>query len=303
MAMLDIRLLKCFAAVAEELHFGRAADRLYMTQPPLSQNIRKLEAELGVPLLLRNTRSVRLTAAGEELKRRIAIIEREMAAARQAVARVHRGEQGHLSIGITPSAAYSSFSSCLYAFRQQYPEVAVEVAEMNSSEMPDALRRGSLDLALMRPTYADTDLLPERVLAEPLVLAVRRDHPLAASYPQGVPLAEALRRPLVGYSRSTSRYFHTMLQTLARKANVVPNVVQESMIPTVLALVEAGIAGAIVPANLSRARFDTLVYLPLQGCGGVEAELLLARAPGQQNTAVDNFLSLMRQWGPNAAYG
>lgn len=301
--MLDARLLKCFAVVAEELHFGRAAERLYMTQPPLSQSIRKLEAELGAPLLLRNTRTVRLTAAGEELKRRIAIIEREMEAARQAVARVHRGEQGHLSIGITPSAAYSAFSSCLYAFRQSYPKVAVEVAEMNSSEMPDALRRGSLDLALMRPTYADADLLPERVLAEPLVLAVRRDHPLASRYPEGVPLAEALRHPLVGYSRNNSRYFSEILQALARKAGVVPNVVQESMIPTVLALVEAGIAGAVVPANLSRARFDTLNYLPLLNCDGIEAELLLARAPGQQNTAVDNFLRMMRQWGAAGSGG
>lgn len=299
--MLDVRLLKCFAMVAEELHFGRAAERLYMTQPPLSQNIRKLEAELGVPLLLRNTRSVRLTAAGEELKRRMAILEREMDATRQAVARVHRGEQGHLSIGITPSAAYSAFSSCLYAFRQAYPEVVVEVAEMNSSDMPDALRRGSLDMALMRPAFADADLQPERVLAEPLVLAVRRDHPLVSKHPRGVPLAEALRCPLIGYSRRSSRYFSHILQALSQRAGVVPQVVQESMIPTVLALVEAGIAAAIVPANLSRARFDTLTYLPLSDCEGVEAELLLARAPAQENRAVDNFLSLMRHWGEQGA--
>ncbi len=301
--MLDVRLLKCFSVVAEELHFGRAAERLYMTQPPLSQNIRKLEAELDVPLLVRSTRSVRLTAAGEELKRRIAILEREMAATRLAVSRVHRGEQGHLSIGITPSAAYSAFSSCLYAFRQAYPEVTVEVAEMNSSEMPDALRGGRLDMALMRPPFADQDLNPERVLAEPLLFAVRKDHYLVGRFPHGIPLAEALRCPLIGYARRDSRYFNEILQRMARMAGVEPNTVQESMIPTVLALVEAGIAAAIVPANLSRARFDTLAYLPLLDCDGIEAELLLARTPGPNNMAVDNFLRMMRQWGGNAARG
>lgn len=295
--MLDVRLLRCFAVVAEELHFGRAAERLYMTQPPLSQNIRRLEAELDVPLLVRNTRSVRLTAAGEELKRRITILEREMAATRMAVSRVHRGEQGHLSIGLTPSAAYSAFSPCLYAFRQAYPDVSVEVAEMNSSEMPDALRRGRLDMALMRPPFADEALRPERVLAEPLVFAVRKDHHLVGKYQHGIPIVEALRCELIGYSRHHSHYFHEILQRLARAAGVEPPIVQESMIPTVLALVEAGIAAAIVPANLSRARFDTLAYLPLTDCDGIEAELLLTRAPGQDNQAVDNFLSIMREWG------
>lgn len=301
--MLDARLLKCFSVVADELHFGRAAERLYMTQPPLSQNIRKLEAELDVPLLVRSTRSVRLTAAGEELKRRIEILERETAATRLAVRRVHRGEQGHLSIGITPSAAYSAFSSCLYAFRQAYPDVTVEVAEMNSSEMPDALRRGRLDMALMRPPFADPDLNPERVLAEPLVFAVRKDHHLVERFPQGIPLGEAFATPLIGYARRDSRYFNEILRRMARMAGMEPNTVQESMIPTVLALVEAGIAAAIVPANLSRARFDTLAYLPLLDCEGIEAELLLARTPGANNMAVDNFLRRMRHWGGNAVRG
>ena len=301
--MLDVRLLKCFSVVAEELHFGRAAERLYMTQPPLSQNIRKLEAELDVPLLVRNTRSVRLTAAGEELKRRIGIIEREMAATRVAVSRVHRGEQGHLNIGITPSAAYSAFPSCLYAFRQAYPDVIVEVAEMNSSEMPDALRGGRLDMALMRPAFADADLNAERVLAEPLVFAVRKDHCLVDRFPEGIPLSQALSSPLIGYARRDSHYFNEILQRMVRIAGVEANTVQESMIPTVLALVEAGIAAAIVPANLSRARFDTLAYLPLLDCGGIEAELLLARSPGPNNMAVDNFLRMMRQWGGSTARG
>ena len=295
--MLDTRLLKCFAVVAEELHFGRAARRLFMTQPPLSQNIRKLEALIGVPLLMRSTRSVRLTAAGSELKQRVASLEREMTAAVLAVRRVHKGEQGQLRIGVTPSAAYSAFPQCLFTFRQRYPDVVVEVWEMNSSEMPDALRHGRLDMALVRPPFADEDLSPEPVLAERLVFAVRSDHPIVRDHPDGVLLADALRCELIGYSRNSSRYFNEMLQRLARQAAVTPNIVQESMIPTVLALVEAGIGAAIVPANLSRARADTLVYLPLLDCGGVDAALLLARAPEQANSAVDNFLAIMRQWG------
>src|SRR5690606_554748 len=152
--MLDTRLLKCFAVVAEELHFGRAAKRLFMTQPPLSQNIRKLEAQLQVQLLVRSTRSVRLTPAGELLKRRITALEKEMAQTIRAVRELHFGEKGRLRIALTPSAAYSTFPQCLHAFRQTYPDVTVELIEMNSSEMPDALRHGRLDMALMRPPFA-----------------------------------------------------------------------------------------------------------------------------------------------------
>lgn len=301
--MLDPRLLKCFSMVAEELHFGRAAERLYMTQPPLSQNIRKLESLLGVTLLVRNTRSVRLTPAGEELQRRIATLERETEVALEAVRRVHHGQQGRLRIGLTPSAAYSAFSQCLYTFRRAYPAVSVEVSEMNSSEMPDALRHGRLEMALMRPPFADEDLAPERVLAEPLLFAVRKDHPMVASHGDGLPLAEALRCELVGYSRKTSRYFSEVLQRLANHAAVAPNIVHESMIPTVLALVEAGIGAAIVPANLGRARADTLAYLELTDCGGIEAELLLTRPPGEPNAMVDNFLRIMRRWGAALGQG
>lgn len=299
---LELRLLKCFAIVAEELHFGRAAERLFMTQPPLSQSIRRLEDALGVPLLLRNTRSVRLTSAGEELQRRIATLDREMHAALRAVRSVHEGRQGHLRIGLTPSASYSSFPQCLYAFRKAYPGVHVDVVEMNSSEMPDALRHGRLDMALMRPPFADQDLAPERVLAEPLVYAVRKDHPMAREGEhRPLPLAQALANELIGYSRSTSQYFSEILQRLARLAAVTPNIVHESMIPTVLALVEAGIGAAIVPANLARARSDSLAYLPLTGCGDIEAELLLARSPQQANAAVDNFLAIMRGWDASHA--
>lgn len=294
--MLDTRLLKCFAVVAEELHFGRAAQRLCMTQPPLSQSIRALETQLQAQLLTRTTRAVRLTPAGEVLKQRITVLEHEMRLTIQSVQATHKGIEGTLRIALTPSAAYSTFPQCLHAFRQTFPNVVVDLQEMNSSDMPEALRQGRLDMALIRPPFAHATLEPLLILSEPLMLAIRKDHPVAQRCAQSISLAQALKCELVGYSRQSSRYFHDVLQQLALKAQSPLHITQESMIPTILALVEAGFGAAFVPATMSRARSDTLTYLTVTGCGDIRAELLVVKAPDHESVAVANMLKIIHEF-------
>ncbi len=293
-AMIDSRLLNVFAVVAEELHFGRAAQRLFMTQPPLSQSIKKLEEILKVQLLTRSTRSVRLTPAGLELQQRLVQLNKDTELAIQAVQQVHRGEKGRLTLGLTPSASYSNLSQSLYSFRLKYPDVVLDLKEMNSSDMPEALHKRQLDLALLRPPFADPDLAPELIYSEPLVFAIRRDHPLPRSGARSLSLKKAMSFDLIGYARQSSRYFSQIFQLLTIQSQATPHIVQESMIPTILTSVEAGIGAAIVPASLSRLRADTLVYLELRNVGGIRAELLAARQPANPNPAIDNFLVLMK---------
>src|SRR5690606_34613582 len=195
--MIDSRLLAMFSVVAEELHFGRAARRLFMTQPPLSQSIRRLEEQLDVLLLERSTRSVSLTPAGRELHRRVQQLQSEARAMVHAVQAVHRGLTGRLIIGLTPSAAYSDLSALLHAFRQRYPGVMLDLREMNSSEMPTALHRQRLDVAFLRPPFADPDLSPVTAYEEPLVLAIRQDHPLAQR--ESLSLPQVMQLDLIGY--------------------------------------------------------------------------------------------------------
>ncbi|NGM88603.1 LysR family transcriptional regulator [Parapusillimonas sp. SGNA-6] len=292
--MLDSRLLNVFAVVAEELHFGRAAARLFMTQPPLSQSIKKLEETLNVQLLTRSTRSVRLTPAGLELQRRLVQMNKEMDLAVQAVQQVHRGESGRLTLGLTPSASYSTLSQRLYRFHERYPGVVLEFREMNSSDMPDALHKRNIDLALLRPPFADPDLAPEQVYTEPLVFAIRKDHPFAASGRRSLSLKEAMSFDLIGYARKTSRYFSQVFALLVAKSGMTPHIVQESMVPAILLSVESGMGAAIVPASLSRLRADTLAYLELDDLTDIRAELVAARHPANPNPAIANFLALMK---------
>ncbi|MGE8704529.1 MAG: LysR family transcriptional regulator [Achromobacter sp.] len=291
--LIDSRLLQVFAVVAEELHFGRAAQRLHLSQPPLSQSVRKLEEELGVQLLERTTRTVKLTAAGAELQRRI----RQMAVEHEATVRHVRqaasGEAGQLTIGLTPSAAYSNVPQALFVFRQRFPGVVLDLEEMNSSEMPEALHQRRLDLALLRPPFADADLSPLPLFSEPMVLALRRGHPLASK--RWVTMEQVLDLPLVGYARDRSRYFSQVLRQMVEAAGKPANIVQESMIPTILTLVEAGFGAAVVPASLARMRMDILAYVGIRGRGAFRAELAAARHPDHRNPAVDAFVAIMRE--------
>lgn len=291
--LIDSRLLHVFAVVAEELHFGRAAQRLHLSQPPLSQSVRKLEEELGVQLLERTTRTVKLTAAGAELQRRVRQMAIEHEATVRHVRQAASGEAGQLTIGLTPSAAYSNVPQALFVFRQRFPGVVLDLQEMNSSEMPEALHQRRLDLALLRPPFADADLSPQLLYAEPMVLALRRDHPLASK--RWVTMQQVLDLPLVGYARDRSRYFSQVLRQMIEAAGKPANIVQESMIPTILTLVEAGFGAAVVPASLARMRMDILAYVGIRGRGAFRAELAAARHPDHQNPAVDAFVAIMRE--------
>ncbi len=298
--MIDSRLLEVFAVVAEELHFGRAAQRLHLSQPPLSQSIKRLEETLQTRLFERTTRSVRLTPAGVELQRRIRLLAADHGAMVRAVQQAAKGETGQLLIGLTPSAAYSNLPQALLAYRARYPSVMLDLQEMNSSEMPEALHQRRLDLALLRPPFADADLAPVAVHDEPMVLAVRQDHPLAGR--KWVTMTQLLVHPLVGYSRSRSRYFSQVLRLMIEQAGAPARIVQESMIPTILLLVEAGMGAAIVPASLARMRGDVLTYIGIRGPGARRAALVAARHPDNGNPAIEPFLQIMRQVGGTAQH-
>ncbi|VFR21438.1 transcriptional regulator, LysR family [plant metagenome] len=296
--MIDSRLLEVFAVTAEELHFGRAAQRLHLSQPPLSQSIKRLEEVLGARLFERSTRSVRLTPAGAELHRRTKLMAADHDAMLRAVQQTAKGETGQLLIGLTPSSAYSNLPQALLAYRERFPGVMLDLQEMNSSEMPEALHQRRLDLALLRPPFADADLAPEAVYDEPMVLAVRHDHALAGR--QRVTMRQALAYPLVGYSRSRSRYFSQVLRLMIERAGVPAKIVQESMIPTILLLVEAGMGAAVVPASLARMRMDILTYIGIRGAGAMRAALVAARHPDNANPAIDPFLQCIRRAGKPA---
>ncbi len=292
--MLDPRLSEMFMVLAEELHFGRAAQRLFMTQPPLSQNIRRLEQDVGATLFVRSTRSVRLTAAGEELQRRLRFLAMEHTQTIQAIQQIHRGQAGVLRLALTPSSAYAEVSRLLYSFRQVYPHVLLQVLEFNSRDVPAALYDRHIDVGLIRPSFADADMNPELLASEPMMFVLRQDDPRALQHASGLSLAQAFSYELLSYSREYSRYFCQLVNSMASASGCVPRFAQESLIPTILTLVEAGIAPAIVPASLARLRKDTLCYLPLLDADAFQAQLMSVYLSDNDNPVIPHFLSVLR---------
>ena len=193
---IELRHLRYFIAVAEELHFGRAAARLNISQPPLSQQIQILEQQVGARLLARTNRSVSLTAAGKQFladSRQVLSLVNDAAARAE---RLHLGETGELRLGFTSSAPFiSAVSHTLSTFRRHYPDVHIQTREINTREQIVPLNEGSLDLGLMRNTQLPDTLAWEVILREPLMAMIPRDHPLAAQ--PSVTLTELAQEPFV----------------------------------------------------------------------------------------------------------
>jgi DNA-binding transcriptional LysR family regulator len=256
--MFEISQLRCFVAVAEELHFSRAAERLNMTQPPLSRQIRLLEHHVGARLLERNSRSVRLTAAGRaffpEAARILRIAEEAAFVARRAA----KGEQGTLAIGFTSASGYSLLPEVVGRLRERAPGVSLTLKELVSTVQVEALNAGELDLGLMRPHPVNGELASQLIATESLMLAIHeRD---AGAWPLEPTLADLHGRPFVMYSPHEARPFHQMLTERFARAGVVPDVVEYvGQVHTMLALVRAGIGAALIAEGAARLKFDGIV--------------------------------------------
>ena len=263
-----------------------------MTQPPLSQQIRQLEAALGTELFSRTTRSVQLTVAGSVLLDRARQLLADSDATEHAVVRAGRGEVGTLALGFPHSAAYRLLPRAIASYKSRYPEVGIDLREMLSSDLIAGLRSRRLDVALVRAsaTMLGADLECSVVSREEMLLVIPRTHSLALLDVVPVKLLEGL--PFIGFTAAGSRYFRETLEKIFTAGQVRPVMAHESVLPTMLALVEAGLGVALVPASVSGMRSEQLVYRPVTGAGEASIVLLhCVRRIDNDNPAVLNFIS------------
>ena len=259
---MDLRRLRYFMAVAEERHFGRAAERLFIAQPALSQQIKALEAELGVLLFTRSTRRVELTPAGARLHRRAGEILRLVDAAIEEVRRIHAGEEGVIRLGFIGSATYELMPALSRSLQADLPNLQVELTgELLSPDVEAALVERRLDLGVLRPFEVPDGVQMRTLRSEPLVAAVPVDHPAAAA--EEVALAALAAEPFVNYVRKGSAMADAVAAACA-SAGFEPRVRMEVReTATLVSFVAAGIGVALVPAGVQSVRIPGVVYLPL----------------------------------------
>jgi DNA-binding transcriptional LysR family regulator len=282
-----------FVAVAEELHFGRAAARLRMTQPPLSRQIQKLEAAIGVQLLDRDNRRVTLTPAGEaflrEARRILAIAE----AAPDLAQRVSSGTRGLVRIGFTAASTFGILGRLLNELERMLPEVRIELSEMVTRQQVAALAAEDLDLGLARPPF-DADLFDSRLLhREALLLAVPAGHRLAEFGRPATP-GDLTAEPLILHTQQQARYFYDLVVSMVplTQERVVHSV---SQILTMLWLVSAGRGIAFVPASATLLGIPNVVFVPLATPVPEPVELHLLWPRQSHNPALARTLAVLER--------
>jgi len=293
----ELRHLRYFIAVAEELHFGRAAEQLGISQPPLSQQIQALEEELGARLFERTNRRVALSAVGRlflpEARQVLAQLEQAVDVARRA----QRGELGELKVGFTASAPFTStIPRAIRAFRQACPEVHLDLRELSSRGVAEAVREGRLQVGMLRPLAPlPEDLVALELFAEPLVAVLPVDHPLAGAREEGVRLAALGEEPFVFFPRTFGTGLYDQLLGLARAAGFSPRIVQEaSEAMTLIGLVATGLGVTVLPASFSRMRIDGVVCRTLLDPGASTA-VWLVRRRDEASPLVRRFAELIEQ--------
>ena len=276
---MELRHLRYFIAVAEELHFGRAAERLGISQPPLSQQIQALEEEIGARLFERTNRRVELTDAGrlflDESRQVLAQVDKAVLLARRA----HLGELGELKIGFTSSAPFTStIPSSIHAFRKAYPDVHLDLQEMSSRQVLKALLEESLQVGVIRPLALPDAVHWVELFREPLVAVLRADHPLAAGSEDGLAIAALAEEPFVFFPRSYGTGLYDQVIALTRQAGFSPRIAQEaSEAMTIIGLVSAGLGVSILPASFRRTLVDGVLYRTLSDPEATTAVWLVRR--------------------------
>ncbi len=292
MNMFELSQLRCFVAVAEELHFGRAAQRLNMTQPPLSRQVQLLERILGVVLLDRTSRSVRLTPAGRAFLIEAKRILRLADSAALATRRIASGDAGRVAVGFTAASGYSFLPNLVDLARTKLPNVDLTLRELVSGEQVEALLTGRIDLGLVRPPLTRPEFDKVRVLTEPLVAALPSGDPRLEK--DVIALSDFGDQPMVMYAPEGAGYFHGMLSAMFDEAGVSPQYVQHmAQIHSILALVHARIGAAVVPEAATKLHFEGVEFRPLETSPERPVELFVAWRRDNDNPSLKPLLALI----------
>ncbi len=260
---LELRHLRYFIAVAEELHFGRAARRLGITQPPLSLQIQRLEAGLGVSLFERTNRRVQLTPAGsallEEARQVIVRFNNAVSTAQRAA----NGETGSLTVAFAASVMFLALPRIIRRFRERFPDVRLELRELPTGPQITALRAGELDIGFLREPPEDDELCTETLMKEGLLLALSKRHELATRKRLG--LLDVADEDFVLFPRDLAPGLHAHVLAVCAEAGVHPRIVQTSReLYTTVSLVEAGMGVTIIPASVRKMGWRGVRYYPIR---------------------------------------
>jgi len=293
---MELRHLRYFVAVAEERHFGRAAKRLHIAQPPLSRQIQMLESELGF-VLFERTPKVELTAAGAVLLERTRQVFEAIDLAVHEARRASKGETGRVVVGYPSSLAYSGLTELLRSYRARFPAVEVALREMPPQHQIDALKRGSIDVGFVRGRFEEPAITAECVRREPLVVALPAEHPQAKR--ARVRLTHLAHDPFVLFPRDRGPAFFDQIVAMCRDAGFTPRITQEAPQLDLVSLVAAGFGVSIVPASLRRLAREGLVMRPL--VGAPVSELFVAWRAGEPSPAVHELVAIARVLLPKAA--
>jgi DNA-binding transcriptional LysR family regulator len=293
--MFHLRQIECFVAVAEELHFGRAAARLHMTQPPLSRQIRLLEHELKIELFLRTSRTVRMTPAGSVFlpeARRILALAANAASAAQRTA---RGDAGLINLGFTAGSSYSFLPRLVAHTKLSLKHIDIVLHEMLTRDQIEALHGHTIDVSVLRRTPDVTNIKFVCVAREMMVLAVPRGHRLSRG--RAPTLKELEGESFITFSPVDGPYFYELVERMLKNAGVQVNYLQRvGQIHSILSLVSTGQGIALVPESAQTLRFDHVIIRKVK-MQPVFSELFLAWKTDNPNPALPHFLkSVLREF-------
>jgi DNA-binding transcriptional LysR family regulator len=296
---MELRHLRYFTAVAEEGHVTRAAERLGMQQPPLSQQIKALERELKVQLFRRKPRGVELTDAGHALLDHARVIFAQLERATESAQRAARGEQGEISLGISSTAHFCSLvPRVVRAFRETFPRVLVRLREGGTGELIGQAQKGLVDVAFVRDVAPLEGLAINHLFDETMVAVLPSRHDLIRNRPSrsAIPLKALAGETFVFYRRPEGPGLTDVILAACQAAGFIPRFGQEALRPTsALNFVAAGHGISIVPAALQRMQLDGVSYRRLTGAPGLKAPLNLLSRRGDGSAVVRQFINLVRR--------
>jgi DNA-binding transcriptional LysR family regulator len=289
----ELRQLRYFVAVAEERHFGRAAKRLRLSQPPLSAQIKGLEEELGVKLFQRSTRQVALTDAGRTFLERAEGILEAVEEAKEAAKGADEGVRGRLEIGFISSATLGLLPPAIRLFRERFGGVEIELRELTSGQQIDALYAGEIRVGLVRLPLRAPGLRFEPLQEESFLVALPSGHPLEAL--ESVPLEAMVDQPLIFFTRQLMPSLHAQIVELFQRVGAFPNVVQHAVhLQTIVGLVASDVGLAILPEPAKRLSREGVVYRSLDAPDAT-SWVGLARVEDDGSLLVENFVRTVRE--------